>query len=545
MVWLLPLEPAEFALGLGLSFCLDKQEPNTKVLSTSSTYMSDELRNALAAEIFAYIQVGIVANARMNASSTFDLEPVVVGTQQNNSSQQLEIDSFITFVCLALSPTSQHRDRLRELCCLDFDSECNGRKLEARVIHKSTVENYRESIDVTPTNTSAWQHRIQFKSYCTNDFSRVRACYGISPEEYAESWRNITKARFNDGASGAFFIYSADSRFIAKTTTRAELIALRSRAKAYADYCCHSSGNSRLCRLLGAHTLVLYGRKFSFLVQENLFYATPSFESLRIYDVKGSFVNRHAKQPVNGERVNCKHCNQSYIFQRSRPILRTATRRRASCGGSNEEPLLTHQFSHEDDTDLEQDTACFFSRRGHEPNIAGKDEDLNETLQLDPETALRLICTLEKDTAFLARHGLMDYSLLIGVGVREYDVQKLGHNRSLNDTNQLLPQSQACRYDATVAIGPSSYTIAIIDLLQEYNYSKRMERCFKVCCRCQHRLGISVIDPIRYQDRFMDRIYDIIPIRYSQGSDRSSSFAPSLPAIPQNNDDEEKKEDII
>ena len=39
--------------------------------------------------------------------------------------------------------------------------------------------------------------------------------------------------------------------------------------------------------------------------------------SLRVFDVKGSSVNRHAAEPREGERVVCRSCNQRYRFSRT------------------------------------------------------------------------------------------------------------------------------------------------------------------------------------------------------------------------------------
>jgi hypothetical protein len=53
--------------------------------------------------------------------------------------------------------------------------------------------------------------------------------------------------------------------------------------------------------------------------------------------------------------------------------------------------------------------------RVHVPKLVLKDNDLNYRLVLAPENAAATAAQLDKDSAFLAHQGIMDYSLLIGV----------------------------------------------------------------------------------------------------------------------------------
>lgn len=53
--------------------------------------------------------------------------------------------------------------------------------------------------------------------------------------------------------------------------------------------------------------------------------------------------------------------------------------------------------------------------RQHVPKLVFKDNDLNYRLVLSEEVAEETCAQLERDSAFLAAEGIMDYSLLIGV----------------------------------------------------------------------------------------------------------------------------------
>lgn len=65
-------------------------------------------------------------------------------------------------------------------------------------------------------------------------------------------------------------------------------------------------------------------------------------------------------------------------------------------------------------------------------------------------------------------------------------------------------------YSAVVLEGPGLYRLGTIDLLQEWNWKKRLERLAKIIfkARCQEhtRNGMSAVEPMRYAWRFVHHI---------------------------------------
>jgi 1-phosphatidylinositol-4-phosphate 5-kinase len=57
-----------------------------------------------------------------------------------------------------------------------------------------------------------------------------------------------------------------------------------------------------------------------------------------------------------------------------------------------------------------------------------------------------------------------------------------------------------------VVEAPGTYYIGLIDILQEWNFSKKLERLYKIYFRALDGAGISAIEPIQYQKRFMQRV---------------------------------------
>ena len=158
---------------------------------------------------------------------------------------------------------------------------------------------------------------------------------------------------------------------------------------------------------------------------------------------------------------------------------------------------------------------------------------MEEKLQLPDAQARELVQQLDRDTKFLASRGIMDYSLLVGITMQEYHVKTYARRESCqlaedgadvrhsDGASAAAPSldepragdslaSKACTVPARIAQGPATYTLGIIDMLQEWDLGKRAEACCKVRCKCQSRRGISAVAPSEYQERFMDHVENII-----------------------------------
>jgi len=52
--------------------------------------------------------------------------------------------------------------------------------------------------------------------------------------------------------------------------------------------------------------------------------------------------------------------------------------------------------------------------------------------------------------------------------------------------------------------------MGIIDILQKYDISKKLERFAKIYLQCKDKEGISVVNPNKYAERFLRRISGIL-----------------------------------
>lgn len=82
-------------------------------------------------------------------------------------------------------------------------------------------------------------------------------------------------------------------------------------------------------------------------------------------------------------------------------------------------------------------------------------------------------------------------------------------DRSLEDGDTSKIQNAA--REITFPDG-SLCVIGIIDILQAWDFSKKLERFFKVYIRRKDREGISCVEPFKYASRFSDQMEEILEV---------------------------------
>jgi len=281
-----------------------------------------------------------------------------------------------------------------------------------------------------------------------------------------------------------------------KTLTRGEAELL---IKILPDYMLHlrQHPDTLINKIFGLHSMTLYEYNITlyFMVIENIFYA--ELDPQEKYDIKGSWVGRNT-----GRRVD-------------------------------EKKLM-------------------------------KDNDLRRKLILDFVVQTKLMKQLKLDTDFLCSWRIMDYSLLLGIyylrlcptEAIELDLspatpkeikfsktstdllksppgrrfRRVKSEAGVSRASSLSSLSRAYRtasahnciktysggVQAKVIEGPGIYYMGIIDILQEWNWSKWFERCLKTkvlnCCPGAEypAEGVSCIPPEPYQNRFLGKMQNSI-----------------------------------
>ncbi len=135
-------------------------------------------------------------------------------------------------------------------------------------------------------------------------------------------------------------------------------------------------------------------------------------------------------------------------------------------------------------------------------NVTLKDLDLKAPIFFSETTVKRLMNQLEKDSAFLETHHVMDYSLLLGISdmlQEEDEIYK----------NSYGPEEENAPYEVGYQINDAGQKMGvrvcmgIIDFLQRFRTRKKAEYGMRIVqsCSCS---AASVAPPSLYKRRFMD-----------------------------------------
>jgi hypothetical protein len=277
------------------------------------------------------------------------------------------------------------------------------------------------------------------------------------------------------GRSGAFMVTTRDNRWIIKTIEPGEKGVLLRLLPELAQHWRDEPG-SAIAHIVGLFELRCFGRRtFDLIVMENI---VPRADAT--FDLKGSWVDRTARQPTVGAVYFCKHCSLAFEFG-----------------------------------DAQRQGQCVLNR-AHEPRRLLKDNDFQLGKVLMP---LRLSRSyreqVARDANWLAAHGMMDYSLLVGVRhrlLRLADEHVAAQAGAPERALQRLRNGEGV--PAVLLNAPALYHLGIIDFLTRYDLAKRLERFAKVWLLCKNDKdrdgfsGVSACDPWQYRDRFLRRVLD-------------------------------------
>ncbi|ETW04492.1 hypothetical protein H310_04755 [Aphanomyces invadans] len=405
---------------------------------------------------------------------------------------------------------------------------------------------------------------VLFYDYAPHIFRFLRSCASISNASYRNSLQQTTKERVSEGKSGAFFYFTQDLKYVVKTLTHEELKFLLQILPKYVTFM-SANPDTFVTRFFGCHALTMYGKTMFFIVMQSVFDTRlPIHER---FDLKGSWVGRLEGRKTRGTSAVCKYCGKEYIIGGSHDQL---------CDVRSNNGTLRHQYDN-----------------------VGKDLNWNHHLKLPRVVAAQVAKQLYTDSMFLNQINCIDYSLLVGIHHRTFHVgtpsshtskwpgqvaptqrgtdnarssptspgggaddptgSRTFHNRTaFGSTRSTGPTDEGGRpreEDAAhprdendvsafhhggmgveEVYGPGVYFMGLIDILQQWNMRKRVEHFVRVYLFGQDRLGISVVAPKEYADRFQKRVIrDLIhdlqpPLRHHDRSDDECSHGDDMAA---------------
>ena len=424
----------------------------------------------------------------------------------------------------------------------------------AQVMMKWDEDNYQEEAEKRfrdPHNQETHMRRIPFhpsnklRDFAFIDieptiFGLIRSSLGVTSQCYQQSFtirdeQDVESSgmleKFTEGKSGSFFYFTKDFRYIIKTITEEEEAFLR---KIAYDYYTHIQKNpdSMIVRLYGLHKVRLarLQRYISVVVMENLFYNENNLKMNERYDLKGSTIGRRAwkgsKTSSDKFKKTLKDLDLSTTIavgheakQQLMEQLRADVEFLSNLHIMDYSMLLGIHHHTREGTSFHRGRSMNIEIDGDEitfvdigqSTTSSPPATLPKALDI-PDTRSRTHSSVfnpdERITSMSMEDVLREPS---GPYVpwyrRDYGgLRSCSPNHPLNKERPFSMSCSTDRGDAPV----DTYYLGIVDILQVYNFSKKVENFTKTRLLCKDKYGISAVDEKTYARRFLEKMDKII-----------------------------------
>ena len=347
--------------------------------------------------------------------------------------------------------------------------------------HKITTESYKKILEDETIPQNSYLN-VQFIEYAPQTFYDIRNNEDIDYHEMAKSFLpmyNQAGIRRSEGKSGTFFISTDDNKYMIKTLKYEELDIIRCKfLKEYAEYV-KENKNTLLCPIYGIFKMIMLGGEDEVLivVMRNLI---GDFKDNIIckFDLKGSSFNR--KEQFDPERVENK-VMKDLNFDEYEKVLMISER-----------------------------------KLGHLRSITSKDSKFLAKMELmdyslfvvkldlDKETSMAIFGKSIQEKQELAVSSLLGTSQDESITIRESLASVLPDNDKYKFYRKYLFSSLH---------SGKAYLIAIIDYFQYYNFAKLMETNYKSIIHPREDNSISCVRPDVYSERFIKFIEKITDVK--------------------------------
>ncbi|KAK6939822.1 MORN motif [Dillenia turbinata] len=377
----------------------------------------------------------------------------------------------------------KHASILRELKPADFDPK-----------EKFWTRFPPEGSKITPPHQSG---EFKWKDYCPIVFRHLRELFAVDPADYmlAICGNDALRELSSPGKSGSFFYLTQDDRFMIKTVKKSEVKVLIRMLPSYYQHVCRYE-NSLVTKFYGVHCVKpVGGVKTRFIVMGNLF--CSEYRIHRRFDLKGSSYGRTTDKSEGeiDETTTLKDLDLNFVFRLQRnwfqELLRQIDR---DCEFLEAEKIMDYSLLvglhfREDNTGDRMGLSPFVLRSGKKDSY-------------QQEKFMRGCRFLEAELQDMDRI-LAGRKSLIRLGANmparaERLVRKSDFDQySLTSGSSLTPARSGEIYEVVLYFG-------IIDILQDYDISKKLEHAYKSLQ--VDPTSISAVDPKLYSKRFKDFI---------------------------------------
>ncbi|KAL5566362.1 hypothetical protein UlMin_029526 [Ulmus minor] len=389
----------------------------------------------------------------------------------------------------------KHASILRELRSGDFDPN-----------EKFWTRFPPEGSKFTPPHQSV---DFRWKDYCPMVFRHLRELFAIDPADYmlAICGNDALREFSSPGKSGSFFYLTQDDRFMIKTVKKSEVKVLLRMLQSYYQHVFQFK-NSLVTKFFGVHCVKpVGGQKTRFIVMGNLF--CSEYPVHKRFDLKGSSHGRTTDKPEGeiDETTTLKDLDLNFVFRLERSWFQELIWQiDRDCEFLEAERIMDYSL------------LIGLHFRG---DYSGDD---SKPLQFDIRSGNG---EMHHNEVFMRGYQLNNQELqdmdwfLVGRG----PLIRLGANtpaRAERVLKSLLEQQTAAGGSGGGGGGESSNStpsrnggeifdvilyFGIIDILQDYDISKKLEHAYKSLQ--VDPTSISAVDPKLYSKRFRDFIHRI------------------------------------
>ncbi|KAJ0976168.1 hypothetical protein J5N97_018133 [Dioscorea zingiberensis] len=329
---------------------------------------------------------------------------------------------------------------------------------------------------------------FRWKDYCPKVFRMLRSLFKVDTADYMLSicGNDALRELSSPGKSGSFFYLTNDDRYMIKTVKKAEVKVLLKMLPAYYNHV-RSYENTLVTKFYGLHCVKVTGsnqKKVRFVIMGNL--CCTEYAIHRRYDLKGSSHGRTTDKPdvEIDENTTLKDLDLSFIFRLQKFWFQEFQRQvDKDCEFLEQEKIMDYSLLvgiHFRET-LSNDVLSndSYSQTSTSSSDHGKSSDSSPRLP-------------RPDKDHCLSHPNRRVTIRLGTNMPA----KVVHIARRNDCeSQLIGEPTGEFYHVILFFG-------IIDILQDYDISKKLEHAYK---SIQYdSTSISAVDPKLYAKRFKD-----------------------------------------
>eukprot|EP00210_Caulerpa_lentillifera_P003479 g3319.t1 len=389
-------------------------------------------------------------------------------------------------------------------------------------IQKTKILFPRRGSQHTPPHMS---NDFKWKDYAPMVFKELRKAFGVDPADYLISLcgNHALRELPSPGKSGSIFYLSHDDRFIIKTMKASEMKHLFAKLSIYYEHM-RKNPQTLVTKFYGLHRVTPYkGPKIRFMVMGNLFLTDLPIHNK--FDLKGSTQGRFTKPEEQEPGTTLKDLDLDVTFKLEEGWHeKLHDQLQSDCillEGMNVMDYSLLLGVHYRKQGLKAIPELSPESDQEERRHREKCESQIRSLKLDDQRseALLKLVNLKLESRRTMRHGPQQAlvrqparnptmrPVAYADGGTEALAHYLGYDRVQLGKNMAATAIKTEPSGDTEDAEDVVLYMGIIDILQDYNMSKKFEHGWKSFY--MDGKAISAVDPIRYSERFRDFMDDV------------------------------------